>query len=58
MNDKYNIEVIKRLKEDYGNVKDYYAYPSKKLLILPVRMEDMPAKEYLEWHNSNIFIGA
>lgn len=26
--------------------------------ILPERLEEMPAKEYLEWHNNNIFIGA
>ena len=58
VDDKYNIEVSRRLKEDYGNGKEYYAHHGKKLLILPERVEDMPAKEYLEWHNNNIFIGA
>lgn len=54
----YNIEVSRRLKEDYGNGKEYYAYHGKKLLILPDTIQEMPAKEYLEWHNSNIFIGS
>jgi putative restriction endonuclease len=58
IDDKYNIEVSSRLKEDYGNGKVYYAYHGKRLLILPDSIDEMPSKEYLEWHNNNIFIGA
>lgn len=53
----YRIDVSKRLHEDYGNGKDYYKYHGKKLLILPESEIQLPAKEYLEWHNEHRFLG-
>lgn len=53
----YRVDVSKRLHEDYGNGKDYYKYHGQKLLILPERMDNRPSKEYLEWHNNNVFLG-
>ena len=53
----YRIDVSKRLHEDYGNDKDYYKYHGKKLLILPESEIQLPAKEYLEWHNEYRFLG-
>lgn len=55
---KHNIVVSKKLKEDYGNGKEYYAYNGKKLLVLPSRFDEMPGEEYLEWHNNNIYVDA
>ena len=52
----YRIDVSKRLHEDYGNGKDYYKYHGQSIF-LPDSMEKFPAKEYLEWHNENIFVG-
>lgn len=52
-----NIEVSKRIKEDYGNGKEYYAYHGKKLIILPERREQRPDPYYLEWHNENVYLG-
>lgn len=53
----YRIYVSKRLHEDYGNGKDYYKYHGEKLLILPDKEIQLPYKEYLEWHNQNVFLG-
>lgn len=53
----YKIDVSKRLHEDYGNGKDYYKYHGHKLIILPEQNIEMPSKEYLEWHNENVFLG-
>lgn len=53
----YRIDVSKRLHEDYGNGKDYYKYQGSKLLILPEYTIELPSKEYLEWHNENVFLG-
>lgn len=51
------IEVSHRIKEDYGNGKEYYLYHGKKLSIIPENYENMPNKQYLEWHNKNIYLG-
>lgn len=55
--DDYRVEVSKRLKEDYGNGKIYYPYHGQKLISLPSSKSDMPAKEFLQWHNENIYLG-
>ena len=57
IDENYRIDVSKRLHEDYGNGKDYYKYHGKKLLILPDKGIQLPAKEYLEWHNEHVFLG-
>lgn len=53
----YRIDVSARLNEDYGNGKDYYKYHGSKMLILPASYNEQPSKEYLEWHNNNVFLG-
>lgn len=53
----YRVDVSKRLHEDYGNGKDYYKYHGQRLLILPDKTVQLPSKEYLEWHNENVFLG-
>ena len=49
-------EDSKRLYEDYGNGKEYYKYKGQKLLILPEKTIELPSKEYLAWHNENVFL--
>lgn len=57
INEDYQIEVSKRLNEDFGNGKMYYAYQGKELFIVPDKKADLPAKEFLRWHNENIYLG-
>jgi putative restriction endonuclease len=52
-----SIEVNHRIKEDFGNGKEYYAHHGSKLIILPERIDQLPDPNYLEWHNENIFLG-
>lgn len=50
------VDVSRRLKEDYGNGRDYYKYHGKQLMILPEKTIEFPAKEFLQWHNENVFL--
>lgn len=45
------IEVSGRIHEEYQNGKDYYKLHGKYLAIQPNNPNDLPAKEYIEWHN-------
>lgn len=53
----YRINVSNRLHDDYGNGRDYYKYNGKKLLILPEKEIELPSKQFLEWHNENVYLG-
>jgi putative restriction endonuclease len=53
----FTVEVSRRIKEDFGNGKEYYAHHGKKLIILPERREQLPDPNYLEWHNENVYLG-
>ena len=53
----FTIEVSHRIKEDFGNGKEYYAHHGSKLIILPERKEQLPNQRYLEWHNENVYLG-
>lgn len=53
----YCVNVSKRLHDDYGNGKLYYEYHGIQMRILPEYMHERPAKEFLEWHNENVFLG-
>ncbi len=53
----YRVEVSKRIKEDYGNGREYYAMHGRQLVVLPGNMLDQPGKDYLEWHNERVYVG-
>ncbi len=54
---EHHVLVSNRLHEDFGNGKIYYAYHGKKLALIPDKSVDLPSKEYLQWHNNNMFLG-
>jgi putative restriction endonuclease len=56
VNEDYQIEVSKRIKEDYGNGREYYALHGKKLVEIPERPEERPSKQFLLWHNENVYL--
>ncbi len=51
------VEVSRRLHEDFGNGRDYYRYHGTPLLVVPEQAEQMPDRQYLEWHNTNVYLG-
>lgn len=53
----FKIEVSNRIKEEFLNGKEYYQYHGKALGTLPVIETQRPNKQYIEWHNSNIYNG-
>ncbi len=55
LNTDYVVEVSKSLHEDYGNGKMYYEYHGKKLTVMPDDESFYPNKEYLEWHNTEVY---
>jgi putative restriction endonuclease len=57
LTDEYKIEISKRIKEEYENGKEYYQYHGKDLKNLPIRTIDKPNKNFIDWHNNNIFKG-
>jgi putative restriction endonuclease len=52
----YNVEVSRRIKEEFENGRDYYRYHGEKIN-LPVQLKDYPSSDFLDWHNSKIFKG-
>ena len=56
VNKLLTVEVSHRIKEDFGNGKEYYAHHGSKLIILPERLEQMPDLHFLEWHNEYVFL--
>ncbi len=46
----------RRLKADYDNGEPYYALENRTVS-LPIDASDQPAREFLEWHNSEVYLG-
>lgn len=53
----YRIEVSPKIKEKFQNGKEYYRYHGSGLQVLPRRDQDRPDKQYIEWHNANLYNG-
>jgi len=50
------IEVSRKIKEEFSNGRDYYAYHGSSLKVLPKEISQRPAKEFLEWHQAKRFL--
>jgi len=51
----FRIEVSSRLKEEYKNGRSYYPFDGHLLDHLPPVPADHPSRDYLLWHNENVF---
>ena len=47
-----HVEVSAKIKEEYENGKDYYAFHGKKLQCLPHLKAELPDPTFLEWHQN------
>ncbi len=54
---EFNIEVSKRIREEFSNGREYYALHGKKLVTLPEDSSSRPGLAHLEWHQNNRFLG-
>jgi putative restriction endonuclease len=55
--DDHRVEVSQRIREEYENGKEYYAYHGEKLQNLPEHNFDQPSADYLQWHQQEIYLG-
>lgn len=53
----HKLLVSERIREEYENGRDYYAFDKRELLVLPSQLQDQPDKNLLEWHNDVVFLG-
>lgn len=53
----HKVEVSKRIREEYENGREYYAHQGQLLKNIPDLEIDRPSKEFLEWHQSEVFNG-
>jgi len=51
-----HIEVSKRIKEEYENGREYYAYHGNELKVTPDYQQERPSQNYLQWHNEQVFV--
>ena len=49
--------VSPRLREEFENRRVYYALDGRSLANVPDRLPDQPGREFLEWHNSEVYLG-
>ena len=54
---EYVVEVSKRIKEEYENGREYYRYRGKQIVACPSSENDRPSREYIDWHNREIYKG-
>jgi len=52
------VEVSRRIREEFSNGRDYYALHGRELKVLPSDRSHRPAARFLEWHQTNRFLGA
>lgn len=50
------VEVSRRIKEEFENGRDYYRLHSSAVR-LPTEVSHYPSRDYLEWHNTNVYRG-
>lgn len=49
-------EVSNRIREEFHNGKEYYALRGRRLAVLPENIVERPSREFIEWHNENVFV--
>lgn len=51
------LEVSARLKAEWENGREYYAYHGRKLICKPADIVNEPSRDFLRWHNENMYKG-
>jgi len=52
---EYKIEVSRRIREEFDNGKNYYAFHGNNLFALPRSINDRPSIDFIQWHNENVY---
>jgi putative restriction endonuclease len=56
INENLHVEVSNRIKDDYGNGREYYAYHGRTLAEVPKNIHERPSTQFIRWHNENVFL--
>lgn len=51
------VEVSERIREEFENGREYYAYHGGQLAVVPELTIDRPSSAFIEWHNQNVYKG-
>ena len=52
----YHLNVSQAIRDQYANGKEYYALRGRSL-VLPSKKSDWPGREFIIWHNREVFLG-
>jgi len=55
VDERYRFRVSSRLQTEFQNGVDYYRLQGEALKVLPLKQDERPATQYLEWHNDTVF---
>ncbi len=55
LNDDLNVEVSSRIREEYENGREYYAWHGSQLSQMPESNNERPSEAFLEWHREHIY---
>jgi putative restriction endonuclease len=58
LDEELRVVVSKRIRDQFQNGREYYAYQGKPVSVLPVGHEERPSTEFIRWHNDNVFVGS
>jgi putative restriction endonuclease len=53
---EHHVEVSQRIKDEFDNGHEYYSLHGNAMLP-PRRKPDWPLKDFLAWHNENVYRG-
>lgn len=51
----FKVEVSNKIREEFENGRDYYKYNGIDLRIADLNELDKPNREYIDWHNLNVY---
>ena len=51
----FRVEVSQRIHDEFDNGEEYYILRGEKLSVLPSKRSERPSREFLDWHNTNVF---
>jgi putative restriction endonuclease len=54
--DDLRVEVSKRIREEFSNGREYYKHSGERIANLPRSESERPARDFLRWHNENVFV--
>jgi putative restriction endonuclease len=54
---EFNVEVSRRIREEFSNGREYHALHGKQLVSMPEDPGNRPASDFLEWHRNRCYRG-